>query len=81
MSDAKKVRKSRGYSIARRQFLIGAGAASLAVSAGSFRRAFAKESITVADPGGPFGPAFDAAFMKPYEQETGDEIVHVARIH
>jgi putative spermidine/putrescine transport system substrate-binding protein len=82
MSETKDQIESRGLSIDRRQLLIGAGAAaSLAMVGAPLRSAFAKESITVADPGGPFGPAFDAAFMKPFEQETGDQIVHVARIH
>jgi putative spermidine/putrescine transport system substrate-binding protein len=35
--------------------------------------------ITVADPGGPFGPAFRKAFYDPFEKATGNKVVNVAR--
>ena len=70
-------------SLSRRELLLGAGAgaASLALAQFPIRSAVAAETLTVADPGGPFGPAFDAAFIKPFEQDTGTAISHVARIH
>jgi putative spermidine/putrescine transport system substrate-binding protein len=69
-------------SIGRRRLLIGAGAAAtLGLASAPLRRALAAESFTVADPGGPFGPAYDAAFVKPFEKETGAQINHIARIH
>jgi putative spermidine/putrescine transport system substrate-binding protein len=67
--------------LSRRELLIGTGAASLAFTGLPVGRALAAETLTVADPGGPFGPAFDAAFIKPFEEETGTAISHVARIH
>jgi putative spermidine/putrescine transport system substrate-binding protein len=81
MSKSKRETGIAAASLSRRELLIGAGAATLALTQFPQHAAFAKETFTVADPGGPFGPAFDAAFIKPYEQETGDEISHVARIH
>jgi len=55
-----------------------AGAALLA-SPAVIGRAFAATQITVADPGGPFGPAFRAAFYDPFEKATGNKVVNVAR--
>lgn len=43
------------------------------------RAAAAGVQLTVADPGGPFGPAFRAAFYDPFEKATGNKIVNVAR--
>ena len=45
------------------------------------RRAFAAETLTVADPGGAWTPACDDAFVKPFEKETGVSINHIAREH
>ena len=42
-------------------------------------RAGAATQITVADPGGPFGPAFRKAFYDPFEKATGNKVVNVAR--
>ena len=42
-------------------------------------RAQAATSITVADPGGPFGPAFRKAFYDPFEKASGIKVVNVAR--
>lgn len=42
-------------------------------------RAYAATQLTVADPGGPFGPAFRKAFYDPFEKATGNKIVNVAR--
>ncbi len=39
------------------------------------------QTITVADSGGPFGPAWDLAFVKPFEAEFGVKINHIARQH
>ena len=39
----------------------------------------AATQITVADPGGPFGPAFRKAFYDPFEKATGNKVVNVAR--
>lgn len=56
----------------------GASLAALAVPA-LVGRAAAATQITVADPGGPFSPAFRKAFYDPFEQKTGIRIVNVAR--
>lgn len=42
-------------------------------------RASAATQIIVADPGGPFGPAFRKAFYDPFEKATGNKVVNVAR--
>lgn len=42
-------------------------------------RATAATQITVADPGGPFGPAWRKAFYDPFEKATGNRVVNVAR--
>jgi len=63
----------------RRDFLIVAGLATAGTVAGSIKPAFAAEKITVADPGGIYGTGFGAAFYKPFQAETGIEIVNVAR--
>jgi putative spermidine/putrescine transport system substrate-binding protein len=65
-----------------RRHLLGAtaGAAAMAVAAPAYiGRAFASTQITVADPGGPFGPAFRKAFYDPFEKATGNKVVNVAR--
>jgi putative spermidine/putrescine transport system substrate-binding protein len=65
-----------------RRGLIGAagGLAVTTLAAPAYmRQAFAATQITVADPGGPFGPAFRKAFYDPFEKETGNKVVNVAR--
>ena len=64
-----------------RRGLIGtAGGGALALAApGLVGRAAAATQITVADPGGPFGPAFRKAFYDPFEKATGNKVVNVAR--
>lgn len=42
-------------------------------------RAAAATQITVADPGGPFGPAWRKAFYDPFEKATGNKVINVAR--
>lgn len=42
-------------------------------------RAQAATQLIVADPGGPYGPAFRKAFYDPFESATGHKIVNVAR--
>ena len=82
MIDPKFLQDPSRYSLGRRSVLKGAaaGAAALSVSSAAFR-AFAAETLTVADPGGAWSPACDAAFVKPFEKETGVEINHIARQH
>jgi putative spermidine/putrescine transport system substrate-binding protein len=63
----------------RRSVLRGAGvlAGGLAAPALLTRRATAAGQITVADNGGPYGPAFRKAFYDPFEQATGIKVVNV----
>ncbi len=66
--------------LARRDLLRGAGvlAAGLAAPAILGRPAAAADTqLTVADNGGPYGPAFRRAFYDPFEQATGIKIVNV----
>ncbi|MEO3432830.1 ABC transporter substrate-binding protein [Inquilinus sp. CAU 1745] len=57
-----------------------AGAAASALAAPYIiGRASAATQLTVADPGGPFGPAFRTAFYDPFQEATGNTIVNVAR--
>ena len=66
----------------RRNFMIASGTGALLASAPlSLRRAFAAERLVVADPGGPFEQAYGAAFYRPFEEATGNEIANVAREH
>ena len=63
----------------RRTFLR-AGALGLAAPAFISQRSFSQvRSITVADPGGPFGEAYGKAFYKPFEAATGVKVTNVAR--
>lgn len=64
--------------IGRRNLLQGAGGFALAAS-GIVGPARAAEQITVADPGGPYGPGYRKAFYDPFEKATGIRIVNVAR--
>ena len=79
MIDHQILRDPLRYQIGRRGLLAGS-AAVLAASSLPFR-AFAKESMTIADPGGVWSPAADAAFIKPFAQEAGVDINHIAREH
>ncbi|KAA0575780.1 ABC transporter substrate-binding protein [Azospirillum sp. B21] len=52
----------------------------VAISVGMSRPAAAQTTqITVADPGGPYSPAFRKAFYDPFEKATGIKVVNVAR--
>ena len=55
---------------------VAAGAVAAPYLTGTARAA---TQITVADPGGPFGPAFRKAFYDPFEKATGNKVVNVAR--
>ena len=55
---------------------VAAGAVAAPYLTGAARAA---TQITVADPGGPFGPAFRKAFYDPFEKATGNKVVNVAR--
>ncbi|MEJ0019835.1 MAG: ABC transporter substrate-binding protein [Acetobacteraceae bacterium] len=59
-----------------RRTLLRAGAGLLAAPA-VLRPAQAAEQITIADNGGPYGPAFRKAFYDPFEQATGVKVVNV----
>lgn len=81
MTDRISIPDPLRYRTGRRQFLTGAAAAIGAVAAGLPVRAVAAETLTVADPGGVWTPAADAAFVKPFEKEAGVSINHIARQH
>lgn len=59
--------------------IAGGVAAGAVVGPALIGRASAATQITVADPGGPFGPAFRKAFYDPFEKATGNKVVNVAR--
>ncbi|AOO82587.1 ABC transporter substrate-binding protein [Bosea vaviloviae] len=59
--------------------LAGGAAAGAMLAPALIGRADAATQITVADPGGPFGPAFRKAFYDPFEKATGNKVVNVAR--
>ncbi len=81
MIDPKSIDGPSRYAIGRRSMLAGAGAfASLLVEARG-NRALAKDTITVADPGGAWTPACDAAFVQPFAKEADVHINHIAREH
>jgi putative spermidine/putrescine transport system substrate-binding protein len=63
----------------RRAFLTGAAGMALGVAMPGLGRAQGTSTITVADPGGPFGPAFRKAFYDPFEKASGVKVVNVAR--
>jgi putative spermidine/putrescine transport system substrate-binding protein len=62
----------------RRELLLGGAAAGLSMAFASDASA-QTQTLTVADSGGPFGPAWDLAFVKPFEAEFGVKINHIAR--
>lgn len=55
---------------------IGGGLAVAAVPMPGFAQS---KQIVVADPGGPYGPAYRTAFYDPFEKATGIRVVNVAR--
>ncbi|MDF2810432.1 MAG: transporter substrate-binding protein [Microvirga sp.] len=71
----------KSFELTRRGLLTAAGGMAVAgIGAPALiGRAFAATQLTVADPGGPFGPAFRKAFYDPFEKATGNKIVNVAR--
>ena len=58
-----------------RRRVIGAAGASLLAPGGAQAAA---DKLVVADPGGPYRPAFKAAFYDPFEKATGIQVVPVA---
>jgi len=80
MIDETKLRDPARYALGRRDVFAGS-AAALAFSAGMMGRAQAASPLTVADPGGAWTPASDAAFVKPFEKATGAQVNHIARQH
>lgn len=62
-----------------RRRLLGTGAAALAAPMIGRRANAQTQSITVADPGGPFTSGFRKAFYDPFTEATGIEIASVAR--
>ncbi|HEV7416141.1 MAG TPA: ABC transporter substrate-binding protein [Tianweitania sediminis] len=69
--------KSKFMTMSRRS-LLAAGAVTLAMPMVS-RRAWANDSLVVADPGGPFTEGYRKAFYEPFEAATGIRINGVAR--
>jgi len=67
--------------VSRRMLLKGMGGLSLAAAMpGLASPANADDAtLTVADPGGPYGPAYRNAFYDPFERATGIKVVNVAR--
>ena len=65
----------------RRRFLAGSGALAAAAAMGDHALAQSSERIVVADPGGPFGTAFKAAFHDSFKADTGVTSVQIAREH
>jgi len=78
MIDPNGLRDPARYAVGRRGLLVGS---VLSGSALAFRRAFARESLTIADPGGAWTPACEAAFVKPFGQAEDVAVSHVAREH
>ncbi len=76
----KTVSPKTGFRMTRRGFMA-AGAAGAATLAAPWiaRPAFAADSITVADPGGPFTIGYRKAFYDDFTKETGIQVVDVAR--
>ncbi|MEO7762667.1 MAG: ABC transporter substrate-binding protein [Casimicrobiaceae bacterium] len=72
---------TQSFKLTRRNLLKAAsGAALMATGAPALvGRAQTPTQLTVADPGGPFGPAFRKAFYDPFEKATGNKVISVAR--
>ncbi|MCC7050004.1 MAG: ABC transporter substrate-binding protein [Alphaproteobacteria bacterium] len=79
MSDQKHPR--RLAELSRRGLLrvVAAGGASTLTAPFLWRRAEGAQSIVCADPGGVYSTAFAEAFYKPFEKETGIQVVSVGR--
>ncbi|MEZ5878087.1 MAG: polyamine ABC transporter substrate-binding protein [Tepidamorphaceae bacterium] len=69
--------KQKFFPVTRRTVLAGTGA--ILATPAILRHARASVTLTVADPGGPFSPAFRKAFYGPFEELTGMTIANVAR--
>jgi putative spermidine/putrescine transport system substrate-binding protein len=68
-------------SFGRREMLVATGAGVATVALSSLARGQSGERIVVADPGGPFGPGFKAAFHDTFQKDTGITSVQIAREH
>lgn len=81
MIDPTLIRDPSRYAIDRRTLLGGSvgGLAALLAASVPARRAFAAETLTVADPGGAWTPASAAAFIQPFGKEFGVTMSHIAR--
>jgi putative spermidine/putrescine transport system substrate-binding protein len=69
-----------GNKSSRRDALLGGAVAALSMAL-PLRASAQAQALTVADSGGPFGPAWDLAFIKPFEAEFAVKISHIARQH
>jgi putative spermidine/putrescine transport system substrate-binding protein len=83
MIDPTLIRDPSRYALSRRKVLTGSasGVAALLASSVPFDRAFAKDTLTVADPGGAWAPASGAAFVQPFAKEADVTVKHIAREH
>lgn len=72
------MKTKKQFNVTRRQLLAG-GAAAFAMPMLNRRANAQTTSITVADPGGPFAIGYRKAFYDPFTEETGIEVVSVAR--
>lgn len=72
---------THSFPVSRRALLRVAGGLTSSIALpGLVRPALADDTtLTVADPGGPYGPAYRKAFYDPFEKTTGIRIVNVAR--
>jgi putative spermidine/putrescine transport system substrate-binding protein len=73
------IRNLRTPNLTRRTILAGAGLVAVGAATRSLTPAFAADTVTVADPGGPYAVAFGEAFYKPFRADTGIDLVNVAR--
>src|SRR3954451_756876 len=83
MIDPTLIRDPARYALSRRKVLTGSasGVAALLASSVPLERAFAKDTLTVADPGGAWAPASGAAFVQPFAKEADVTVKHIARQH
>jgi len=83
MIDPTLLRDPSRYALNRRKVLTGSagGLAALLASSIPLQRAVAKETLTVADPGGAWTPASGAAFVQPFAKEADVTVNHIARAH
>lgn len=72
---------NQAFLTTRRGLLRGVGGLTIGLAMPTIvvRPAAAATTLTVADPGGPYGPGFRKAFYAPFEQATGIKIINVAR--